>query len=162
MKQAMVSKVREMIKGLGLIMSCVLIGGLAGYLVDSSNLLSGKFGYDAVESDMARLTVSDAIVFRKEGDDLSEEEQGYLDWLFKAKKHEVSQGEVYDHLIALGYQVNLIDQLIHIPAEQRTASIQQQLFRGSEHVAIDYDSKIIWCEYQAPEQVLSQAILSIQ
>lgn len=161
MKRVMVKKLNEMAKALGIIGGFLFLGAAVGQVVNFSNVKKPEIGFIAVAVDHLNLVETDTVMSRVEGDALDEEKQARLDWLFKSKTHEVSQEVVYEQLKTLGYQVKLVDELINIPAAGRTSSIQQQLFRGAEYVVVDHEAKTIWCEYEAPENMLTEAVLSI-
>lgn len=158
------NQIMEVIAGFTMVIGCFLIGGYSGHMIQNSDWTDQFFiTYDEIAKDgESDLNSSEKFIIRVEGDDLNEEEQARMNWLFKSKQYEIENDEVLDRLESLNYQVKLIDDLINIPAEIRTTDMQEQLLQGSGQIVLDQQSRTIWCEYQAPENVLTQTILSIE
>ena len=158
--------VENVVKSMMVFAVCFLFGGTIGTVVDLADMenLNIKLpGYEDVEVNDGSLTneVAGELIIRAEGEDIDEQEKSRLDWLFKAKMYELSKELVSKQLTESGYKVKLVDELVKIPANDRTVSVQQQIIRGSEYLVVDHESRTIWCEYEAPENVLSDTILSI-
>lgn len=165
MKETMLKKWKELLMMVAVVIPCLILGGMLATVVEIDVYSFDEFVevfQRRFDPSWGQLAAIDDLVSMTLAQDMDDEEQSYLEWQFELKKQEVSGNEESLRQLAhSGYSVKLVDHLSNIPQEYRTSAIQLQIFRGVNYLVVDNEAQIIWCEYTAPTNTLTDAILAL-